>query len=307
MRLLAVAGASLVLVTGWCASAAASLYPLEPPYEFQSMAIVSRLSLQDGIGWLTARISVHSDRYTGFEVEIPAGGGRWAEGAPVAVPAMGIRCLEEPGPDLHYRCGQTHGIATGDALRSGAYQVSFRVERSGDPDGLLGHSSMAAVRLLDADVGYLGLFNSDVFPVHGTAHPRSTAEITMGMLMWAETRYVRAARLPVTVTVEPGERVTTLDIELPPAPYRWWITGTNASRLGLQCRILRPETILRCLPPTSGEGFPVGRYGLTVELSAAWPTVDDTPWPENTSATLTVDGDPQASYDDLPWRIPSFF
>lgn len=277
------------------------------PDEATSVSVVTRLTLDHGTGFLVVQPRLRSGGYTGFEVQVPAGDGVWSAAPVVSVPELAIVCREDAGHDLHYRCGQTQGAFTGSYLPIGGYQISFRVAHSGDPEGLTGTSSLDAIVARGDDfTEYVGPLRPDVFPVHTTPHTRSTAEVGVAPLTSSPGSSQPGATVATTLTVVPGETATALDVTLPRT--RWRITGSNAARLGLQCFVRTDGPSLHCRPAVGRASFPAGRYGLTVNLTYEPRDDDRDPaYAANSILTLTVDGDPEASYDDFPWRAPQVY
>lgn len=286
---------------------AAHAFP-EGPSEAVTTSVVTRLTLDaDGVGWLTVHPRFSTTLYVGFDVSIPAGDGAWTGPARVPVPELGTVCVLDPGPDLHYRCGQTRTEDPPEQLPVGGYQVSFRVRHSGSTAGLRGTSSVYAVTSYSDDylTEYIGRRNEDMFPVYRSPHYRSSAEVRMVPVDWpgwpASSRNV--AELGTSVTVVPGERVTALDLDL--GGIQWRATGSNAARHGIQCFVRRVAVpALHCKPAPGRDGFPVGRFQLVVDLSyGGVPPIHIPDWRSDprSSVALTVDGGPSAVIDDFYW------
>jgi hypothetical protein len=265
-RALAVALATTawaVVVAGTPASADPTVVAHDP----SNSAVVTRLSISDGRGWLT--LHARSTDAVGLEVRVPAGNGSWSGKEDVYMPEQDAHCHLQSGPDLHYLCSPSPGETQ---FPSGGFAVSIPVTRTGGVEGLTG-----TVWAFGAtSVGY-----DDTFPVLDGTHYRSTAEVRAAPLTRDEEESeVGAASkrdeeesegratVSMTTTIVPKEAITTLDVALPEG--KWRIVGSNVANHGVRCRVLGSETdsaTLHCRPAdASASGFPAGRYQLVLDL-----------------------------------------
>jgi hypothetical protein len=306
------AGVASRAVVGLAAAVAASTGALASPAsadpngpdEAVSSSVVTRLTLDDsGVGWLTVHPRFASAGYRGFDVFVPAGNGAWSGTARIPVPELGVDCVRDPGPDLHYRCGQTRGDEPAQQMPIGGYQVLFRVSHSGSVAGLRGTSSVYSLvdRGGDGSPDGVGPRNQDTFPVYGPGHFRSTAEVRMVPVSSSDLPEVEAP-LSATVTVVPGEKVTAVELGLGSAA--WSVTGSNAGRYGLQCSVRRVGTAtLHCKPAPGQEAFPAGRFQLAFALRASGPTTP--PTGGTSTVALGLEGDAPVDVDDFYWASRS--
>ena len=216
-------------------------------------AVVSRLSISNGKGWLT--LHMRSSTADTFEVFVPAGHGSWGGKSDVYLPEQDAHCRLVPGRALYYVCRPgAYGFP------SGSYAVSIPVTRTGSVEGMTGRAR--------ADVGpHLGY--ADTFPVLGGLHYRSTAEVRNAPVRREASSVEGRATLSVTTTIVPGEAITALDITPPTVGGTWRIIGSNIANHGVRCITTRnlDGAILHCTPSAgSASGLPAGRYQLVFDL-----------------------------------------
>jgi len=233
-----------------------------------SSAVVTRLTVDDGRGWVTVQVRLNGGKAVGFEISVPAGSGTWGGAADVAVRELGLHCRLGDGPDLHYTCGNTSDVP-GDApfLPSGGYQVTLPVTHTGALPGP-GLTGAAWVDAIDGS-GAVGQVGHDSFPVVDSAHFLTTAEVRSALLVGdTSTTASGTATVPVTVTVVPGERVASVDVTLT-TQANWSLTGTNALPQGVWCNARWNATgtakVLHCAG-RYGAPLPPGRYQLVSTL-----------------------------------------
>ncbi len=236
-----------------------------------SSAMVTRLSLTDGRGWLTVQARV-SQSVIGIEVFIPAAGGSWSGPADVDVPGLGTHCRRVVGPDLWYLCGaSTWPTEPGQSfvmLPSGTFTITLPVTRTGSLSGLSGLVGRAWVDLFTGG-GDIVSFGRDTFPVIDVSHWRSTAEVGRAIVTYdgRTTKTYGRVTVPVLLTVAPGERVSALDVTLS-RKGRWSLESTNAASSGATCVVRRTasgDQILQCVG-SHGAALPSGSHVVTANL-----------------------------------------
>ncbi len=242
----------------------------DPYTDNVSSAMVTRLTVADGRGWLTLQTRIWGTSIAGFEVAIPAAGGSWSGPDDIEVPELGTRCLRGPGPDLRYRCGVTDFVWPENpiphSLPQGSFEVTLPVTRTGNLAGLSGLVGRAWVDVYWAEGVWA--FGQDTFPVLDASHWLSTAEVRRAAVTYADpSQLAGRVTLPVTLTVVPGERVTALDVPLA-RPGTWSLESTDAATHGVLCVVRRTTgggQILQCTART-GSGLPAGRYPISARL-----------------------------------------
>ena len=257
-RLLAAIGVGLASFTVAVGTASA-----DPSYRDPATSVsATQLGLTDGRGHLTVLVHVGIDGLVGFEVDVPAGGGRWSSASDIVEPELGVHCVGGPGPALRYLCGSdgTNRL-TAAFLPTGPYQLTLPVARTGSFDGLWGSAVMYyPVYPGDAPGRPAPV---DTFPVvNARTHARSTAEAT-----FLDTDPDTASgALWETVTVRPGEVVRAVDTIAPVvAGQRWRLTGFTAPA-GLLCRLIGRADV-RCARPVGA--LPASRFNIGLRLTAS--------------------------------------
>lgn len=266
------------------ASASADPAPPVTPDPGNS-AVVSRLSISDGKGWLT--LHLRNSTATGFEVRVPAGDGSWSGKADVYLPEEDAHCQLQAGPDLHYVCSPgEYGFP------NGGFAVSIPVTRTGSVAGLTGDAWAVEA----GGQGY-----QDTFPVLDGSHYRSTAEVRAVPVVRDQAETAGRANLSITTTVVPRDTITALDVTLPPG--HWRIMGTNAPHHGTRCAVVGSGTdapTVHCRPAApAGDAFAPGRFNLVLILG-----LDGRPEQTYSEVSLTASGLSPEAVDTFPWVAP---
>ncbi|MDQ2756027.1 MAG: hypothetical protein M3Y71_05620 [Actinomycetota bacterium] len=297
-RALAVAAA----VTGLAAYAVAPAQAATDTPDTTTSALVTRLTVDGGQGWVTVQVRVGAGKVVGFEVRVPADQGTWSGPADIAVRELGIHCRFVGTGDLHYTCGDTSDTR-GDApyLPSGGYQVTLPVTRTGalPVSGSLGHTWVDA---LDG-AGHVSRYGFDSFPVVGGSHFFSTAEVrTAPMVADPGSSLSGVATVPVSMTVVPGEQVAAVDVTLP-GSATWSLLGSNALPQGVSCSVHPATTGVKTLHCVGSNGapLPAGRYQLVSTLGFTGPNVDG----RTTRVALTMVGGTAEQVDTCHFRLPA--
>ncbi len=269
----------LVLVTATVAGAvvlstAPALAATDVP-DAATSALITRLTVADGRGWMTVQVRIAATRVVGFEAHVPAKDDGWSGAPDVFVRELGVHCRSVGTRSLAYVCGDP-SAAAGDApyLPLGGYQVTLPVFHTGTlpTPGLFGHTWVDAV---DAE-GQARHYGGDSFPVVDASHFFSTAEIRSAPLVAdPDTTLSGTATVPVSMTVVPGEQVAALDVSLP-GKGAWSMIGTNALPQGASCSVVDVAAGARALHCVGQHGapLPVGRYQLVSTLRFTGPDVD---------------------------------
>ena len=244
---LSVTACAVVLVV-----APATAEPTDMAPDPGNSAVVSRLSIANGKGWLT--LHMRSRTALGYEVRVPAGDGSWSGKPDVYMPEQDAHCRLQAGAELHYIC--TPGEY---GFPNGGFAVSIPVTRTGDVAGLTG----TAWAFADGAVGY-----DDTFAVLDGSHYRSTAEVRNAPTTQESGSVEGRATLSVTTTIVPGESITALDVTPPTVDGTWRIIGSNIANHGVRCTPRwNAMAILHCTPSAaSASGLPAGRYQLVFDL-----------------------------------------
>jgi hypothetical protein len=291
MRRATPASFSGALAAAWALSVAAAVLGAAPAQAAPEVhadpgnsAVVTRLSIGHGKGWLT--MHTRSSSAIGFSVRVPAGSGSWNGPADVYVPEQGAHCLRKPGPDLLYECSSD--FPTG--LPTGAYAVSIPVTRIGSVEGLTG-SAWASQEGVSDD------FSQDTFPVLDASHYRSTSEVRAAYVTGDEAGAAGRATISLATTIVPGEDITALDSTLPSGSWR--IIGSNVVNHGVRCSVVGSGTeapSLHCRPDAaSGSGFAPGRYNLALHLGG------EGEQGTSSAVSLTACGHAPEPEDTFPW------
>ncbi|GAA1875915.1 hypothetical protein [Lapillicoccus jejuensis] len=264
-----------LLTAGALALGAAPAHAVTDVPDSGTSALVTRLTVDDGRGWLTVQVRVQATSVVGFEVHVPAGTDETWTGSPdVDVRELGIHCRSVGVRNLAYVCGDRSGAADAPSLPSGGYQVTLPVTHTGVlPAGVFGHTWVDA---RDA-TGQVGRYGGDAFPVVDGSHYYSTAELrTAPLVADPDTVLSGTATVPISMTVVPGEEIASVDVSLP-GSGPWTQIGTNAPARGASCGVVQPvagaNRVLHCTGEHGGP-LPVGRYQLVSTLRWAGPDVD---------------------------------
>lgn len=264
-----------VLTTGALALGAVPAHALTDVPDSGTSALVTRLTVDDGRGWVTVQIRVQATSVIGFEVFVPAGDDdAWAGSPDVGVRELGIHCRSVGKRSLAYVCGDRTGAADAPSLPPGGYQVTLPVTHTGAlPASLFGHTWVDA---RDA-TGQVAHYGGDAFPVVDGSHFLSTAELrTAPLVADPGTVLSGTATVPISMTVVPGETLASVDVSLP-GRGAWAQIGTNAPARGASCAVIQPVAgggrVLHCTGE-HGAPLPVGRYQLVSTLRWAGPDVD---------------------------------
>jgi hypothetical protein len=280
-----------VLAAACATSAAAAVLGAAPAHaaleshgDPGNSAVVTRLSISHGKGWLT--LHTRSSSAQGFSLLVPAGSGSWNGPADVYVPEQGAHCRRSAGPELLYECSSD--FPTG--LPTGSYAVSIPVTRIGSVEGLTG-SAWASQEGVSDDR------SQDTFPVLDGSHYRSTAEVRAAYVTRDAAGTEGRATISLATTMVPGEDITALDSTLPSGSWR--IVGSNAVNHGVRCSVVGSGTEapgLHCRPAAaSASGFAPGRYNLVLLLGG-----DSDPG-ASSQVSLTASGQSPEPEDTFPW------
>ncbi len=258
--------------------------------------VVTRLSVSAGRAWLVLQPRIGRDTAIGFEVTIPAGNGVWSGPSSIPVPDMGIRCVPKAGPDLDYLCGSDDAWADPlpPLLPGGGYQISIPVTRAGPVDGLTGSTKYWEVNPYEGAASYA----SDTFPVVGSGHFLSTAEVR-NFYTDVGSRYYQRDRgdIAATMTIVPGEHVHEIDFRLPAADWRLlaW-----SPRPYVSCRLTGgPAAALISCVYAWQRDFPAGRYPFVVKVDL--PAAEDFSGGQLATVALAVDGAAPELQDSFGW------
>ena len=227
---------------------------------------------------------------------IPAGDGAWSGSPSIAVPDLGISCVRQAGPDLHYLCGSKDAYSDPQPLPlpSGGYQISIPVTRTGPVAGLAGATSFWEINPSYGSVSYA----SDTFPVVDGTHFRSTGEVrSLYTGIGGSVSGRDQGDIAVTMTVVPGERVHAVDLQLPPADWQLlaWQLGPQIS-----CRLAGGPAapVIHCAAATN-RYFPLGRYPFVVKVGV--PPAEDTSSGQDATVALAVNGADPVIQDTFGW------
>jgi len=228
--------------------------------------LVSRVTVADGRGWVTAQVNVAGPWVTGFEVYVRADNGLWGSVSDVPVPALGLHCRSFGGIGLQYSCRRT-SADHGPYLSPGYYEVKLPATHTGAlPTALSGVAWLDVASA--ASPGTSRFTAYDWFPAVDGSHFRTTAEVREASLTADATSTLSGvATIPLTLIVAPGEQLASVDLILP-EQHHWSLTGSNTLPQGIWCSVRLTTTgggQLHCAGRFAAP-VPAGRYELVSTL-----------------------------------------